>query len=622
MPNLPGRPERACLSDAARDLPDVSLFAGDGHSFSFYVVCDADAIPAGGGNSCCPGCQQWGFTGVGGTSAAAPAFAGIMALVNQKTGERQGNANYVLYPLAAKNGASCASSASMAGSASNSSCIFYDVVTGNNSVACAGGSPGCSSTTSGGYGILEVNPPTGTSPAWTTTPGYDLATGLGSVNAANLVNNWTSVSFAPTTTTLTSLSPTTISHGQPVNFTISVASGSGAGTPTGDVSLIAQAGNSQSNSTGVGSFALSNGSFSGTTNMLPSGFYGVTAHYAGDGTYGASDSNPPVQVSVSPEASQTHVALLTFDPVTGKPTSSNATSFQYGSVYTILRADVTNSSGQPCFSSSYPCPTGYVHLSDNGLDLDYGSYYLNSQGFTEDQFVQLGGSNNIVAGYRGDSSYGASASRADVITVTPAATTTTLSGVPSSAIANIGFSFNVAVATQSVGLAPAGDAQLLYGNNTVDLRGTYNLTNGSAAAYASTKASVTVSSLPPGPTTFTVEYPGNNYYTASTSAPATVTISDFSVSGPASPVNISAPGQSGTASLTLASLYGFTGTVNLTCNGGSLPGSSCTVSPASVNIGSTPVTATLSFTTTAPVSGASSDTQHRAPHGRPRKSGL
>ena len=59
----------------------------------------------------------------------------------------------------------------MAGSASNSSCIFYDVVTGNNSVACAGGSPDCSSTTSGGYGILEVNPPTGTSPAWTTTAG-------------------------------------------------------------------------------------------------------------------------------------------------------------------------------------------------------------------------------------------------------------------------------------------------------------------------------------------------------------------------------------------------------------------------------------------------------------------
>src|SRR5271157_5748779 len=162
--------------------------------------------------------------------------------------------------------------------------------------------------------------------AWATGTGYDLATGLGSVNAANLVNNCASVSFNHTTSALTNLSPTTVTHGLPVSFTINVAPGSGSGTPTGDVSLIAQAGNSSSNSTGIGSFTLSNGSFSGTTNMLPGGKYGVTAHYAGNGTYGASDSTPPVQVTVSPEGSQTHVALLTFDPTTGKETNPNATS--------------------------------------------------------------------------------------------------------------------------------------------------------------------------------------------------------------------------------------------------------------------------------------------------------
>ena len=152
---------------------------------------------------------SWCFLAAGGPPHSAPTFAGIMALVNQKTGERQGNANYVLYPLAAKSGSSCTSNAAMASTANSSSCIFYDVVTGNNSVACVGGSPNCSNTTSGGYGILEVNPPTNPSPAWTTSAGYDLATGLGSVNAANLVKNWTSVSFAPTTTTLANLSPTT-----------------------------------------------------------------------------------------------------------------------------------------------------------------------------------------------------------------------------------------------------------------------------------------------------------------------------------------------------------------------------------------------------------------------------
>ena len=159
-----------------------------------------------------------------------------MALVNQKTGERQGNANYVLYPLAAKSGSSCTSNATMAPSANSSSCIFYDVVTGNNSVACVGGSPNCSNTNSasGQYGIMVSGSPA--SAAWTTTPSYDLATGLGSVNVANLVNKWTSVSFTPSTTTLglstsPATNPITLTHGQPVNFTIDVASGSGTTPP-------------------------------------------------------------------------------------------------------------------------------------------------------------------------------------------------------------------------------------------------------------------------------------------------------------------------------------------------------------------------------------------------------
>jgi hypothetical protein len=131
------------------------------------------------------------FQGAGGTSFSAQAFGGIMALVNQvakeQTGvEGQGNANYVLYPLALQSGASCASSQP------TYSCIFYDVQTGNNSVACQGGSLNCSNTgsASGNYGILVV-PGTTSTPGWTTNAGYNLATGLGTVNAYNLVQNWT-----------------------------------------------------------------------------------------------------------------------------------------------------------------------------------------------------------------------------------------------------------------------------------------------------------------------------------------------------------------------------------------------------------------------------------------------
>src|SRR5262249_33080590 len=84
-------------ADGVRDTPDISLFASDGFNNSFYIICQSSANPNGAAcslaTSVTPATQN--FTGVGGTSAAAPAFAGIMALVNQATGQRQGNANYV-----------------------------------------------------------------------------------------------------------------------------------------------------------------------------------------------------------------------------------------------------------------------------------------------------------------------------------------------------------------------------------------------------------------------------------------------------------------------------------------------------------------------------------------------
>ncbi len=85
-------------SDGKRDLPDVSLFAAiNSPSGSFYVVCEADFNPSG--DSCVPTNPNTNFLGVGGTSASTPALAGIVALVNQQTQTRQGNANYVLYKL-------------------------------------------------------------------------------------------------------------------------------------------------------------------------------------------------------------------------------------------------------------------------------------------------------------------------------------------------------------------------------------------------------------------------------------------------------------------------------------------------------------------------------------------
>jgi hypothetical protein len=450
-----------------------------------------------------------------------------------------------------------------------------------------------------------------------------LATGLGSVNAANLVKNWSSVSFAPTATTLSlsttpATNPITLTHGQPVTVSIQVAPQSGAGTPTGDLSLIAQTSNSQGNSptTGIGSFALSQGSFSGTTNMLPGGSYGVTAHYAGNGTYGASNSTPPLQVTVNAENSQTRVALLTFDPVTGLETSSNATSVVAQSSLEILRVDVTNSSGLSCFSVPYPCPTGQVTLTDNGQPLDLGTYRLNSQGYTEDQLIQLaGGPHNVVASYSGDSSYTASTSPTDAITITLAPTTTTLTGLPSTAVGAGYISVTVTVNTTSHGAVPTGVATfLLNGSTVVYAGGDISGNAGSATSYASQQEYLSPY-LPLGHFTIAAQYPGDSNYAGSTSPAVSMTITDFSVSVNPTSVNIPAPGQSGTATLTITPLYGFTGPLNLNCYPPMVaPGISCTSSPPSLNlVGTSPVTATLTITTTGGSSATPPVPQRRVP---------
>ncbi len=102
-------------ADNRRDIPDVSLFAADGVNGNFYLMCEADA-PGSTGT-----CSTSNVVGIGGTSAATPSFAAIMALVNQRYG-RQGNANWELYKLAGQGGSSCVSAPNPA-----SSCVFYDV---------------------------------------------------------------------------------------------------------------------------------------------------------------------------------------------------------------------------------------------------------------------------------------------------------------------------------------------------------------------------------------------------------------------------------------------------------------------------------------------------------------
>jgi subtilase family serine protease len=176
-------------NDGVRDIPDVSLFAGTGAWGHYYVFCYSNT--RNGGTSCTGDPSGW--AGGGGTSFSAPILAGVQALVNQKTGSAQGNPNPVYYRLAANS--TCDSSA---GDNASSNCIFHNVTQGDIAVNCGGSLDcfGATSVTTGSRrqssilnGLLSTSSQNLT-PAYGTAAGWNFATGLGTLNVANLVNNW------------------------------------------------------------------------------------------------------------------------------------------------------------------------------------------------------------------------------------------------------------------------------------------------------------------------------------------------------------------------------------------------------------------------------------------------
>jgi len=469
---------------------------------------------------------DYSFLGVGGTSASSPAFAGIMALVNQKTGSRQGNANYTLYALAKKTGASCAANGATLPAPT---CIFNDVAKSNNSVPCAGKSTNCSSATTA-VGIL-VNP--AGSPAYAAMAGYDLATGLGSVNVTNLVNNWSTVSTVSTSTTLTvnNGSASAINHGSSVPVSITVAPSSGTATPTGDVALVATYSNG--NSVGLGDFKLAaNGTITASTTSLTGGSYRISAHYTGDGTFAPSDSTQH-DVTVNPESSKVLISVPTFNPQTGAETSNNPISLVYGSPY-IARIDVGNAAATLNFPQSRvcrppSCPTGTITLTDslNGasaVPLDAGTFALNSYGFAEDLPIQLpGGSHVITANYSGDSSFSASSATYQ-LTVTPAPTSLIPGNPPLPPQITEPFGIGSTLTTTSTGVMPS--CNLTYFEGTTPVAGTLNCSgqNGSAGGYAFLQPALIVSTATAGTHTYTIKFTGDSNYAPSNSLTTTTQV--------------------------------------------------------------------------------------------------
>lgn len=472
-------------ADNLRDLPDVSLFASNGFLGSFYVICQSDQTNGT--------CDLNDFLGYGGTSVASPAFAGIMSLVVEKMGSAQGVPGFYLYQLA-----------------SQQASAFHDVPSGSTiRMPCLTGSTAdCVTNTAGDqYGVLS---------GYDTSAGYDLATGLGSVDATSLVNNWSKATFTASTSTLTlnGGSAVNVMHGTAVNVGVGIT----PNKATGYTALLVDVGPGTTTGQAIDAFPVSAGAASGKTSVLPGGTYNVIAHYSGDGTYGGSYSNS-VPVTVNKENSTVYFPGLYV------PSGGTSTTVSYDTQY-WLHIDVQNSQGQFCNpppTGEIACPTGTLGITDGGTPLNGSPYTLGPQGFFQafpPAIVLTGGTHTLAAQYNGDNSYNSGSSAAVVITVNKAATNTFS---PSTLGSTVGQTVTLTTLAQDSNAVPgaisAPTGTITFYANGKALPGTPVYSTGSGANFGLNATLSTTFSVP-GNYNITATYSGDQNYLTSTS-PAT-----------------------------------------------------------------------------------------------------
>ncbi len=305
-----------------RWVPDVSLFASP--NFPGFIYCTPQNPGSGNyASTCASGISAAVETYnslVGGTSASSPVFAGIVTLINEHVNGTSssglGNINSTLYTLAKtpSNGA------------------FHKITSGDNKVYCASGQPTAQPAalrcpTSGtlvvGYSASNAD----------ATTGYNLVTGLGSVDVNKLLLAWPAA-LPPTTTSVTS-DKSSINQGASVTLTATVS----PATATGTVTFFA-------NSTSLGNGTLSSGVATLTTTALPPGTDDVTANYNGDLSDAGSVSSA-VQVAVA-AADFTLQAVSSPAPVPAGHTTA---------VITVTVAPINGYNQQTTFSCT-GLPTG------------------------------------------------------------------------------------------------------------------------------------------------------------------------------------------------------------------------------------------------------------------------
>ncbi len=166
--------------------------------------------------------------------------------------------------------------------------LFHDITSGDNLVACADGTQDCKG------GML----------GYSTTPGYDLVTGLGSMDANTLAMAWSST-VPPGATTAVDASPSSFTLSDSVQLTATVVSSDATVTPTGNVSftlgtrILGDVPLTGAGGTATAAITVYGGQF-------PAGSDTVLASYNGDATFNGSSASAVVNVAIP----TTHSAVV------------------------------------------------------------------------------------------------------------------------------------------------------------------------------------------------------------------------------------------------------------------------------------------------------------------------
>jgi subtilase family serine protease len=258
-------------SGSYRLTPDISLASSPG--YPGYLYCSSDSTYTGITGSCANGFRDANntyLTSAGGTSFAAPIFAGMLAIINQaRNSTGQGNINPTLYSLASN--------------ATTYASAFHDIASGTN--GCSASYTYCSATAAAGYSA---------------TTGYDSASGLGSIDLYKLLTAWpttTASALTASTTTVTAATTAPVSGATDV-ITFTVASGLStlSTTPTGTLTVVVDG------TTVSSTLALTNGSATYSFSSATAGTHVITATYSGDATYAPSNGSLAVTVGASASA--------------------------------------------------------------------------------------------------------------------------------------------------------------------------------------------------------------------------------------------------------------------------------------------------------------------------------